>query len=64
MTDKIIFSNLNSDVKKLIEKGDFKHWQVAMQCGVSRQTLTEWLRSPLTKTRRERILNAIKILQS
>ena len=32
MTDKIIFNNLNSDVKKLIEKGDFKHWQVAMWC--------------------------------
>lgn len=62
--EKIDFNNLNSDIKKLIEQGNFKHWQLAMQCGISRQTLTEWLRKPLSNNRRERIKTAIQILQS
>ena len=61
---KIIFNNLNSDVKKLIEEETSR--QCAVQCNVvSRQTLTEMAKKPFKQNlRRERILNAIKILQS
>ena len=50
----------NKGVRELIEKNGVKHWRVALQLGVSEQTLVRWLRVPLTKEKDDAIRVAVE----
>lgn len=52
----------NADIRRLVEKNNFKYWEVALKVGVDPTTLSKWLRIPLNETRRERVLSAINDL--
>ena len=49
----------NKGIRELIEKNNIKHWRVALQLGVSEQTLVRWLRVPLPKDKEDAIRNAV-----
>lgn len=50
----------NEDVRKAIADSGFKQYEIAYFMGVSKYTLNSWLQIPLTDTRKEKILQAIK----
>ena len=49
----------NKSIRAFIEKRGVKHWQVALQLGVSEQTLVRWLRVPLTPDKEAAIRAAV-----
>ena len=50
----------NKGIRELIEKNGVKHWRVALQLGVSEQTLVRWLRVPLAKEKEDAIRAAVE----
>lgn len=50
----------NKSVRELIKKTGVKHWRVALQLGVSEQTLVRWLRVPLAKDKEDAIRAAVE----
>ncbi len=52
----------NQDIRGAIRSAGIKHWQVALQLGISDQTLIRWLRVPLSEEKRTTILAAINAL--
>lgn len=53
----------NKDIRKEIEDAGLTYWQVAEQIGITAGTFTVWLRTPLTKERKERTEKAIGSLK-
>lgn len=52
----------NSEIRNKAKNINIKHWQIAAKLGVSEQTIMRWLRVPLTKERKDKILAAIEEL--
>jgi len=56
-------SKANKTIRKQIEQAGLAYWQVAEEIGVTAGTFTVWLRTPLTKERKERTEKAIDSLK-
>ena len=56
-------SKANKTIRKQIEQAGLAYWQVAEKIGVTAGTFTVWLRTPLTKERKERTEKAIDSLK-
>lgn len=54
----------NKEVRDTIAAAGFTQWQVAYAAGVSAQTLSNWLRLPLSDDHHDRVLNALEKLKS
>ena len=52
----------NNKIREKAKKAGVKHWQIAIQMGVSEQTLVRWLRTPLDHNKEQRIAAAIERL--
>lgn len=52
----------NEDIRKLIVSHRLRNWEVAKQIGISDGRFSVWLRSEMTKERKERVLTAIRQL--
>ena len=52
----------NMDVRRILEKAGIKHYRLAYKLGIDVSTLSRWLQTPLTDTRRCRIMEAINEL--
>lgn len=50
----------NGEIRDFIEKNGVKHWRVALQLGVSEQTLVRWMRVPLSKEKEDAIRLAVE----
>lgn len=49
----------NSDIREILKRRGIRHYDLAVECGVNKYTMSNWLAMPLTEQRRERILDAI-----
>lgn len=49
----------NNEIREKAKKAGVKHWQIAIQLGVSEQTLVRWLRTPLDECKSQQITEAI-----
>ena len=49
----------NSDIREILERRGIRHYDLALECGVHKCTLSAWLAQPLDNKHRERILDAI-----
>lgn len=47
----------------MITEAGLTQWQVAFKAGISAQTLSNWLRLPLSDDQRERVITAIDELK-
>lgn len=47
----------------MIAEAGLTQWQVAFKAGISAQTLSNWLRLPLSDDQRERVITAIDELK-
>lgn len=54
-----MFPVANKDIRKTVKDNHLPYWRVSKQLGVSRSTLTEWLRIEMEKEKRERVLQAV-----
>ena len=52
----------NIEIRQLIEKNSFKHYQVAQEIGISSFTFSVWMRTPLTEMRKRQVVEAIERL--
>lgn len=52
----------NKEIRERAKQAGVKHWQIAIQMGVSEQTLVRWLRTPLDENKEQRIAAAIECL--
>lgn len=52
----------NSSVRKAAKDAGVKHWQIALELGISEQTFMRWLRTPLPEEKELAILSAISRL--
>ena len=52
----------NEAIRKILDNRRIRHWEVAIEVGISEQTLSRWLRRELTGDRRERVMAAINKL--
>lgn len=53
----------NITVRKAAKDAGVKHWQIALELGISEQTFMRWLRTPLSVERESTILSAIDRLK-
>lgn len=53
----------NMKIRKRIDEGGFKYWQVANLVGVTDTTLSKWMRFQLTGARLERVEEALLKLE-
>ncbi len=53
---------MNNTIKNEIKARGLRQWQVACAIGISERTLICWLRTELTAERKQKIVDAIKIL--
>lgn len=49
----------NVRVREAAKKAGVRHWEIALEIGVSEQTLVRWLRTPLDSDSERKILAAI-----
>ena len=56
-------SKANKTIRKKIDDAGLAYWQVADEIGITAGTFTVWLRTPLTKERKERAEKAIDSLK-
>lgn len=54
----------NNEIREKAKRAGVKHWQIAIQLGVSEQTLVRWLRTPLDESKAQRITEAIDCLEA
>lgn len=52
----------NNEIREKAKKAGVKHWQIAIQLGVSEQTLVRWLRTPLDECKMQKIAAAIECI--
>lgn len=52
----------NIEIRKKIKAYHVKQWEIAQQIGISDGRFSVWLRTPLNKERRDRVLRAIESL--
>jgi len=50
----------NVMVRRQIERSGLRHYELAELVGISRFTLCNWLKEPLTKSRKQRIIKALE----
>lgn len=50
----------NLKVRSRAKEHGVKHWQIAVELGISEQTLMRWLRVPLSPEKENAILEAIQ----
>lgn len=50
----------NVVVRNKAKEHGVKHWQIAVELGISEQTLMRWLRVPLSSEKENAILEAIQ----
>lgn len=58
-----ILPKANQDIRSEISEAGLTQWQVAFKAGISAQTLSNWLRLPLSDDQRERVITAINELK-
>jgi predicted XRE-type DNA-binding protein len=49
----------NHDVRQLIKRNRFRHYEVAHELGISEYTLSVWLRTELLEARKAQVIQAI-----
>lgn len=49
----------NADIREILKRHGIRHYDLALECGVNKTTMSSWLAMPLNEQRRERILDAI-----
>ena len=49
----------NADIREILKRRGIRHYDLAIECGVTKFTMSTWLAQPLSEQRRERILDAI-----
>lgn len=59
---KVMILNRNKEIEERISKEHLLKWQIASKVGVADTTLSRWLRTELTGSRKERIEWAIREL--
>ena len=53
----------NADLKAMIRSAGLAQWRVALEVGISENTLIRWFRTELPPEKQERIYQAIKNLE-
>lgn len=53
----------NLEIREMIRKSRFKHYEIAQKIGISESAFSRWLRDDLTDTKKEKIISAISELQ-
>lgn len=53
----------NEQIRTAISTARVRYWQVAEAAGISAGTLTLWLRTPLTASRKQRVEEALEKLK-
>lgn len=56
-------SKANQDIRLEISEAGLTQWQVAFKAGISAQTLSNWLRLPLSDNQKQRVTKAINELK-
>lgn len=49
----------NGNIRKKIFESQLRQWEIAQAIGISDSRLSVWLRTPLRKDRKKRVLDAI-----
>lgn len=60
---RTILSKANQDIRLEISEAGLTQWQVAFKAGISAQTLSNWLRLPLSDNQKQRVTKAINELK-
>lgn len=55
----MIDRNANADIKKMLRENTFYYWQIALEIGVSENTIVRWLRTELSTEKKQLIENAV-----